>query len=166
MVKKQDGSWRMYINYRALNDATIKDKFLIPAIDELLDELHGAHWYSKFDLRSGYHQIRVHPPNILIAFRTHSGHYEFKVMPFGLTNASATFQSLTNNVFRPYLRKFILVFFDDILVFSKDYESYLRHLQLTLEVLKQNSLYAKSSKCKFAQTSIQYLGHVISQEGS
>ncbi|CAJ2641599.1 unnamed protein product [Trifolium pratense] len=154
------------LDYRALNAVTVKDRFPIPTIDELFDELYGTKWYSKLDLRSGYHQIRMASADVQkTAFRTHLGHYEFLVMPFGLCNAPSTFQNVMNTVFQQYLCQFVIVFFDDILVYSKTLEEHLHHLELVFNCLLENKFFLKDSKCTFAQESISYLGHIVSAKG-
>jgi hypothetical protein len=154
------------VDYRALNQLTIKDKYPILMIEELLEELVGATIFSKIDLKSGYHQIRMAAgEEYKTAFRTHSGHYEFLVMPFGLTKAPATFQSLMNEVFRAHVRKFILVFFDDILVYSPTLGDHYQHLEIVLKLLRTHQLVARATKCFFGHSQVEYLGYVITEHG-
>ncbi|GKD16328.1 putative reverse transcriptase domain-containing protein, partial [Tanacetum coccineum] len=156
----------MCIDYRELNKLTVKNCYPLSRIDDLFDQLQGSSVYSKIDLRSSYHQLRIKEEDILItAFRTRYGHFEFQVMPFGLTNASAVFIDLMNRVCKPYLDKFVIVFIDDILIYSKDKEEYGEHLKIILELLKKEQLYAKFSKCDFWLDSVQFLGHVIDNKG-
>ncbi|KAJ9536729.1 hypothetical protein OSB04_un000114 [Centaurea solstitialis] len=165
-VKKKDGSFRMCIDYRELNKITIKNRYPLPRIDDLFDQLQGATYFSKIDLRSEYHQMRVREEDIAkTAFRTRYGHYEFLVMPFGLTNAPAVFMDLMNRVCRPYLDKFVIVFIDDILIYSQSKEDHEHHLRLILELLKAEKLYAKFSKCEFWIREVHFLGHVVNKEG-
>ena len=166
LVKKKDGGLRMCIDYRALNAVTIKNKYPLPRIDELFDRLQGAKYFSKLDLRSGYWQIRVHPDDVpKTAFRTRYGHYEWLVLPMGLTNAPATFMHQMNQIFRPYLDDFVVVFLDDVLIYSHTLVEHRRHVRLALQLLRENKMYAKESKCAFFQTEIEFLGHRIDGTG-
>ncbi|GKC80670.1 putative reverse transcriptase domain-containing protein [Tanacetum coccineum] len=165
-VKKKDGSFRMSIDYQELNKLTVKNRYPLPRIDDLFDQLQGSSVYSKINLRSGYHQLRVREEDIpRTAFRTRYGHYEFQVMPFGLTNAPAVFMDLMNRVCKPYLDKFVIVFIDDILIYSKNKQEHEEHLKIILELLKKEELYAKFSKCEFWISKVQFLGHVIDSKG-
>jgi hypothetical protein len=162
MVLKKEGSWRMCLNFYALNKLTIKEKFPIPVIDDLLDELSGAQFFTKLDLCSGYRQIRMKGVDIpKTTFRIHEGHYEFLIMPFGLCNSPSTFQSLMNHVFRPFLRHFVLVFFDDILIYNKTWTDHLSHVDRALHLLSQHQLFLKQSKCAFGTSEVEYLGHFV-----
>lgn len=165
-VKKKDGSFRMCIDYRELNKLTVKNRYPLPRIDDLFDQLQGAKYFSKIDLRSGYHQLRVHEDDIpKTAFRTRYGHFEFTVMPFGLTNAPAVFMDLMNRVCRPYLDKFVIVFIDDILIYSKSKDEHADHLRKVLELLRSEKLYGKFSKCEFWLEEVHFLGHVVNKNG-
>ena len=162
-VKKKDGSMRLCVDYRQLNKVTIKNKYPLPRIDDLFDQLKGASVFSNIDLRSGYYQLKVKDSDVpKTAFRTRYGHYEFKVMPFGLTNAPAAFMDLMNRVFQLYLDKFVIVFIDDILVYSKTKSDHEQHLRIVLQTLRDKQLYAKLSKCEFWLSEVTFLGHVVS----
>src|SRR5262249_39944726 len=165
-VKKKDGSMRLCIDYRELNKVTIKNRYPLLRIDDLFDQLQGASVFSRIDLRSGYHQLRIKPEDVSkTAFRTRYGHYEFLVMPFGLTNAPAAFMDLMNRVYKPLLDKCVIVFIDDILIYSSTKEQHEEHLRMALQTLRQHQLYAKLSKCDFWLDRISFLGHVVLGDG-
>jgi hypothetical protein len=165
-VQKKDGSQRMCVDYRSLNDVTMKNKYLLPRIEDLFDQMRGDMVFSKIDLRSGYHQMKIRPSNIpKTAFSTRYGLYEFTVMSFGLTNALAYFMNLMNKVFMEYLDRLVVVFIDDILIYSKSESDHEQHLRLVLQKLRDNQLYVKFSKCKFWIDEVPFLGHIISNGG-
>jgi hypothetical protein len=166
LVKKKDGTMCMCIDYRDLNKKTIKNKHPILTIDELLDELHGAIFFTKIDLCSGYHQIRMgeHDKH-KTTFKCHYGHYEFLLTPFGLTNVPSTFQSCMIHIFNKHLRKFLLIFFDDLLIYRKTWEDHIKHVDEVLSIMEEQALYAKESKCEFGMTGDLYLGHIIGEQG-
>jgi hypothetical protein len=166
LVKKTNGTWHFCIDYHELNKQTVKDKFPISVVDEFLDELRGVRFFTKLDIHSGYHQVCMHPDDInKMTFRTHRIHFEFLVMPFSLTNAPSTFQALMNDVIWPFIRKFVLVFFDDILVFSRSWSEHLHHVKQVFHALCTNKLTLKGSKCSFGEEKVAYLGHIISAVG-
>ena len=165
-VKKRDGCLRLCIDYRELNKVTIRNQYPLPRIDDLFDQLQGARVFSKIDLRSGYHQLKIWSEDVpKTSFRIRYGHYEFLVMPFGLTNAPAVFMDLINEIFQPYLDQFVIVFIDDILIYLGSKEDHEENLRVVLQILRENQLYAKFSKCQFWLDSVAFLGHVISAEG-
>jgi hypothetical protein len=165
-VQKKDGSQRMCVDYRSLNDVTIKNKYPLPRIEDLFDQMRGARVFSKIDLRSGYHQMKIRSYDIpKTAFSTRYGLYEFTVMSFGLTNAPAYFMNLMNKVFMEYLEKFVVVFIDDILIHSKNDSDHEEHLRVVLQKLRDNQLYAKYSKCEYWLDEVPFLEHIISNGG-
>jgi ribonuclease HI len=165
-VEKKDGTKRLCIDYRALNEVTVKNKYPLPQIEDLFDQLRGASVFSKIDLRSGYHQLRIQSSDIpKTSFITKYGLYEFMVMSFGLTNAPTYFIYLMNSVFMDYLDKFVVVFIDDILIYSKNEQEHEKHLRKVLQRLRDYQLYANLSKCEFWISEVLFLGHIINRDG-
>jgi deoxyuridine 5'-triphosphate nucleotidohydrolase len=165
-IKKKNGDLRMCIDYRALNKITIKNRFPIPLIDDLIDRLHGAKVFTKIDLRSGYNQVRIHHDDIeKTAFRTRYGHYQYKVMPFGLTNAPATFQAMVQDILRPLLDISVIVYIDDILIYSQNDTDHQYHVRQVFDLLRKHKLYGTMVKCEFFKEAVEYLGHIISSQG-
>ena len=164
--KKKDGSLRLCVDYKKLNDVTIRNSYPLPLINDIIERVKGAKFFTKLDLRSAYNLIRIREGDeYKTAFRTKYGHYEYLVMPFGLRNAPATFQSFINSVLRPYLEKFVILYLDDILIFSESLEKHIEHVRTVLKTLLKNNLYAKLKKCEFHQPKVEFLGHVLSGQG-
>jgi hypothetical protein len=162
MVPTKDGTWKMCVNYRALNKIMVKNQYPLPRIDDLLDQLKNVVYFTKLDLRSGYLQIRVAEQDAWkTAFKTKQGLFEWLVMSFGICNALTTFMGVMNNVFMPFLDDFVIVYLDDILVFSVTWDERVRHVKQVLDTLQRETLYVKMSKCEFGKTALVYLGHIM-----
>ena len=165
-VRKKDGTLRMCVDYRGLNKITVRNSYPLPLMEELLDRLHGARYFSKLDLQKGYHQVRVADQDVhKTAFKTRYGLFEFVVLPFGLCNAPATFMHMMNNVFRRYLDSFVIVYSDDVLVYSRTEAQHEQHLRAVMDVPRKENLRAKASKCEFFRTEAESLGHMVSADG-
>ena len=165
-MKNKDGTLWMCIDYQQINKVTVKNKYPLSRIEDLFYQLKGAGVFSKIDLRSGYYQLRVKEVDVSkTTFRTQYEHYEFLVMPFGLTNATAAFMDLMNRIFRPYVDQFVVIFIDDILVYSKDAQEHEQHLKIVLQTLREKKLYSNLSKCDFWLKEVSFLGHIVSAEG-
>lgn len=162
LVPKKDGTWHMCVDFHALNKITVKNHYPLPRIDDMLDHLMYAKYFTKIDLRSGYHQVRIVEEDIYkTAFKTKQGLFEWLVMPFSLTNAPATFMRVMNDVLRPFLDEFFIVYLDHILIFSKSRDEHVMHVNKVLDVLRKEQLFLKMSKCEFGKTSLVYLGHIV-----
>ncbi len=165
-IPKKDGKWRMCIDYRALNKITVKNRYPLPKVEELMDRLHGARYFSKIDLSSGYHQIRVRESDVhKTVFVSRYGSYEYLVMPFGLCNAPATFQWVMNTILRDGLDQFVLVFLDDILIFSRTLEEHMDHIRVVLDRLRVREFFGRLPKCDFFRTEVEYLGFDVGADG-
>ena len=164
LVQKKDGAWRLYIDYRALNKINVRNKYPIPRIDDLLDQLKGAKYFSKIDLKLAYHQVPIKPSDVWkTIFKSKEGLFEWLVMPFELTDAPATFMRLMDDILQPFTNAFVVVYLDDILIFNQSWEEHLHHIQQVLQTLRQHTLCANLEKCTFGMTQVQYLGYIIDE---